>query len=489
MSIANSDRLFIGGKWVAAESGSTIAVITPATEEPFIEVAEALEADVAAGVSAARTAFDKGEWPRLSHAERAAYLAALASKLMEDTPQIARNWVNEMGIVLPAAEGVAGWSGSVYQYYASLAETFDFEEVHDLQSGKFGLLVREPVGVVGAIVPWNAPPLIIAYKVAPALLAGCTVILKAAPEAPSAAYALANAADAIGLPPGVLNVVTADRQASEALVRNHDVDKITFTGSSLAGKRIASICGERIARCTLELGGKSAAVILDDADIDQAADVLTANAALMTGQVCAALTRVIVDRSRQDALVDALAARFQGIAVGDPLAQGTMMGPLAMKRQRDRVFDYIAAGSAEGADLVTGGGAPAGLDRGYYVAPTLFANVNNRSRIAQEEIFGPVLSVIPSDSEQQSVDIANDSNFGLSGSVFTADPDRAYAVARQMRTGTIGQNGHATDFFSIAFGGFKQSGIGREGGVEGLHPFLEVKSIVLDAAPAHLRET
>lgn len=486
MAIDNADKLFINGRWTDPLASTRIRVINPATEELFTEVAEAQEGDVARAVAATRAAFDDGPWPRLTHQERAEYIRSVGQFLQEQTPAIARSWASEMGIVLPAAEGVAGWSATVYGYYAGLADSFAFEEVHTLQTGNFGLLVREPVGVVAAIIPWNAPPLLIAYKLAPALLAGCTVILKASPEAPSAAYAVAAAAEAAGLPAGVFNMLTADRAVSELLVRNPDVDKVTFTGSSLAGKRIASICGERIARCTLELGGKSAALVLDDADLDQVADAMTANTSLMTGQVCAALTRVVVSRSRHDALVDALADRFKLIAVGDPMQQGTQMGPLAMSRQRDRVEAYIQAGRADGANLITGGGRPAGQDRGYFIEPTLFAHVNNRSTIAQEEIFGPVLSVIAADDEEQSVAIANDSDFGLSGSVFTNDPDRAYRIARQVRTGTFGQNGAGSDFFSMAFGGFKQSGIGREGGVEGLLPFLETKSIVLHAPPSHI---
>lgn len=486
MTIDHADKLFIDGRWSASSGATTIRVINPATEELFAEVAEAQAGDIARAVAAARSAFDHGPWPRLTHHQRAEYLRSMGKALQQRTPAIARSWSSEMGIILPAAEGVAGWSAAVYDYYAGLADKFAFEEVHTLQTENVGLLVREPVGVVAAIIPWNAPPLLIAYKIAPALLAGCTIILKASPEAPSAAYAVAAVAEAIGLPPGVLNMLTAEREVSEELVRNPDVDKVTFTGSSQAGKRIASICGERIARCTLELGGKSAALVLDDADLDAVADAMTANTTLMTGQVCAALTRVVVSRSRHDALVDALADRFRQVAIGDPTEQGTQMGPLAMSRQRDRVESYIAAGTAQGATLITGGGRPASRERGYFMEPTLFANVDNRSTIAQEEIFGPVLSVIASDGEDQTVAIANDSDFGLSGSVFTNDADKAYQIARRVRTGTIGQNGASSEFFSMAFGGFKQSGIGREGGVEGLLPFLEAKSIVLNALPMHL---
>jgi acyl-CoA reductase-like NAD-dependent aldehyde dehydrogenase len=256
------------------------------------------------------------------------------------------------------------------------------------------------------------------------------------------------------------------------------VDKITFTGSTAAGRRIASLCGERIARCTLELGGKSAAVILDDYDLATAAESISGSARLLSGQVCSSLTRIIVSRHRHDALVDALSISMSKIRVGDPFDARTEMGPLAMSRQRDRVEGLIAKGREEGAQLATGGGRPAHLDQGFYIEPTVFGNVNNDSTIAREEIFGPVLSVIPAADEQQAVEIANATIYGLNASVFTNDGDRAYAVARQLRSGTVGRNSWRTDF-GIAFGGFKQSGIGREGGLEGLHPFLEVKTIVL----------
>ena len=333
--------------------------------------------------------------------------------------------------------------------------------------GQFGLLVREPVGVVGAIVPWNAPIGLIANKVAPALIAGCTVVLKASPEAPGEAYVVAEVAESIGLPPGVLNVVTADREVSELLVRDPRVDKITFTGSTAAGRRIASLCGERIARCTLELGGKSAAVVLDDIDLGVAAKTLAKAECFLTGQVCSSLTRIIVSRS---------ASRRARRGVGEPVRRGAGGRPL---RSRDRRWDRSwpsasatgcsatsAKGVEEGATLVTGGGRPAHLERGWFVEPTVFANVDNSSTIAQEEIFGPVLSVIPADDEQDAVRLANDTIYGLNASVFTDDVDRARAVAGQLRSGTVGHNAFRTDF-GIAFGGFKQSGIGREGGTEG----------------------
>lgn len=485
--IAHPDRFYIGGEWVEPSGSTRFDVITPSTEELFVSVAEAQTADVDKAVAAARHAFDKGPWPRMSHAERAAYIRKFADHIQDGAPGMARAWASEMGIVAPFAELMLGNVAETYRFYAGLADTFEWEERHPATSAEIALLVREPVGVVGAIIPWNGPPILIAWKIAPALLAGCTVVLKASPEAPSAAYAVAEIAEKIGLPPGVLNVITADREVSEALVRHPGVDKITFTGSSAAGKRVASICGERIARCTLELGGKSAAVVLDDIDAGTVARAMAQNASFMTGQVCAALTRLVVPRSRYDELAEALAAAFRDIRVGDPLQQGTQMGPLAMSRQRDRVEHYLSVGRAEGAQVIVGGGRPAEMERGYFIEPTVFTNVDPRSTIAQEEIFGPVVSMIAADSEEHAVDIANDTVFGLSGSVFTDDPERAYRVARQMRTGTVGHNGATGDFFSIGFGGFKQSGIGREGGVEGLKPFLEAKTILLHGTPAHLK--
>jgi betaine-aldehyde dehydrogenase len=327
---------------------------------------------------------------------------------------------------------------------------------------------------------------LIANKIAPALLAGCTVVVKSSPEAPSAGYIMAEVAEAVGLPPGVLNVLTADRAVSEQLVRNPGIDKISFTGSTVAGRRIASICGERIARYTLELGGKSAAVIMDDYDIETAATSLIGPACLMSGQVCSSLTRIIVTRNRHDALVDALSAKFGNVKVGDPFDPASEIGPIAMRRQRDRIEQIIAKGKGEGATLATGGGRPKHLSRGFFIEPTVFGNVTNHSTLGQEEIFGPVLGVIPADSEAHAIEIANDTIYGLNNSVFTNDPDRAYRAARQLRSGTVGHNVFRTDF-SIAFGGFKQSGVGREGGREGLLPYLETKTVILEGLPSHLK--
>lgn len=485
-SIAHPEKFYIDGAWVAASSDATIDVITPSTEEVFLTVAAAQNADVERAVEAARRAFDHGPWPRMAHAERAGFLRAIAKGIADRGDLLADIWSSEMGVVRSLAGYMVAGVPNDYLQYAALADSFAFEERRQPGAGgNVGLLVREPVGVVAAIIPWNGPLGLIAHKLAPALLAGCTVVLKASPEAPGAAYVMAEIIDELGLPAGVFNMVMADRDVSEHLVRHPAVDKVTFTGSSAAGKKIASICGERIARCTLELGGKSAAIILDDYDLGKVAETISGSARLMTGQVCSSLTRIVVTRGRHDALVEALAGSFSAINVGDPFTKGVQMGPLATARQRDRVESYIAQGIAEGATLATGGRRPIQLNRGFFIEPTVFGDVNNAMVIAREEIFGPVVAVIAADSEEQAVEIANDSDFGLNGSVFTDDIERAYSVARQLRTGTVGHNSFRTDF-SMAFGGFKQSGIGREGGSEGLLPFLETKTIILDAEPQHL---
>ncbi|MFZ0378133.1 MAG: aldehyde dehydrogenase [Solirubrobacteraceae bacterium] len=483
LQLRHLDRFFIGGEWVAPSSEATIAVTDSASEQEFFSVAEAQAADVGRAVEAARQAFDAGPWPRLTHAERAEYLRAIATALRKRGGEVGDIWPRESGVLHRIAKGAAEGAARKFEYYASLADTFPFEEeARPTAGGEFGLLVREPVGVVGAIIPWNVPMTLISNKLAPALLAGCTEVLKSSPEAPGEGYVLAEIAEEVGLPPGVLNVVTADREVSELLVRDPRVDKITFTGSTAAGRRIAAICGERIARCTLELGGKSAAVILDDIDLETVARTIAGAECFLSGQVCSSLTRIVVSRHRHDELVDALSSTFSQVRVGDPFDPETQMGPLASERQRDRVLGYIDKGAQEGATLATGGGRPAHLERGWFVEPTVFGNVDNGATIAREEIFGPVLSVIPADDERDAVRVANDTIYGLNASVFTNDIERARGVAGELRSGTVGHNAFRTDF-GIAFGGFKQSGIGREGGIEGLHPFLETKTVILEGRP------
>ncbi|MCV7149962.1 aldehyde dehydrogenase [Mycolicibacterium pyrenivorans] len=483
--LKNTDCLFLGGEWAEPSTRNKIRVSDSTTEEIFLEVAEAQADDMSRAVGAARAAFDHGPWPRMKHAERAVYLRAIAEYLLTRGEDIGQIWPRETGALQSVARAAGQDGFDIFTYYADQADTFGWVKPMTPTFGGAGFLIREPVGVVGAIIPWNSPMRLIGYKVAPALIAGCTVVLKASPEAPAEAYIFAEAVEAAGLPPGVVNVITADREVSELLVRDPRVDKITFTGSTAAGRTIGSICGERVARCTLELGGKSAAVILNDVDIAKTATHLMRQECLLTGQSCSSLTRVIVPVKRHDEMLEALAAEFRGVRVGDPFEPDSQIGPLVSARQRDRVEYYIAKGIESDAILAAGGKRPDHLPRGYYIEPTVFGNVDNSSVIAQEEIFGPVVSVIPAVDEDHAVELANDSIFGLNASVFTDDVERAIDVAKRLRAGTVGHNAFRTDF-GIAFGGFKQSGIGREGGTEGILPFTESKTLILKSKSAVL---
>jgi acyl-CoA reductase-like NAD-dependent aldehyde dehydrogenase len=485
VAVRHPDRLFIGGAWVEPSTGQEIVVVCPNTEQPIARVAEAVEADMDRAVAAARKAFDEGPWPTTPAPERAAMIRKLAAALKAREGELARAWTAQVGGLAGFAPMIVGNGTKMLTDLAALAERFEFARRVDSKAADTAIVAREPVGVVAAIAPWNAPYAIMAGKVANALAAGCTVIIKPAPETPLEAYIIAEAAEAVGLPPGVINLVCGHRPASDHLVCNPGVDKVSFTGSTLAGKRIASVCGSRIARCTLELGGKSAAIVRDDYATADAAKLLARTITLVSGQVCATLSRAVVPRRRHDELAEAIAREMQAIKIGPSEAPDTQLGPLAMERQRDRVEGYIEKGVQSGADLVTGGKRPAHLNRGYFIEPTLFANVNNESAIAQEEIFGPVLSLIPCEDEEDAVRIANQSNYGLNGSVLTHDSEAAYRLARRIRSGGVGQNGMRADF-SLPFGGFKQSGIGREGGEEGLMAYLETKVVLLDGAPAAL---
>lgn len=480
--IRNPDKIFVGGAWAPPSTSKTITLIDPNTEQPVGRVAEAVEADMDRAVAAARKAFDDGPWPTTPPTERAKYLYRLADALKKREPEIAKAWSAQIGVLSAIAPFIVGGGTASIGHMASVTESYAFEKTAPSSEAAAAIIVREPVGVVAAIAPWNAPYTIMLNKVVSALSAGCTVIMKPSPETPLEAYIIAEAAEEIGLPPGVVNLVCGDRTASDHLVCNHGVDKVSFTGSTIAGKRIGGVCAERVARCTLELGGKSAAIVRDDFATEDAAKLLTSTITVFSGQVCAMLSRAIVPRRRHDELADAIADEMKKVKIGYSDAPDTMLGPLAMARQRDRVEGYIEKGR-QTADLVTGGKRPSHLNRGYFVEPTLFANVDNASAIAQEEIFGPVLSLIPCDDEDDAIRIANESNYGLNGSVLTHDCEAAYQIARKVRSGGFAQNGMRADF-NLPFGGFKQSGIGREGGAEGLAAYLETKTILLDGAPA-----
>ena len=484
VTIAHPERLFIGGGWVPAHSGRLIEIVSPDSEQVVARVAEADAADMDAAVAAARHAFDHGPWPRMTKGERLALYRVMVAQLKARTDELARAWNAQVGGLMSFAPMMHAGGVMTLEQIAGYVEAFAFEEVRASHAAAAAIIAHEPVGVVAAIAPWNAPFGIMANKVAYALVTGCTVVMKPSPETPLEAYIIAEAAEAAGLPPGVVNLVTGQRDASDHLVCNAGVDKVTFTGSTLAGKRIASVCGSRIARCTLELGGKSAAILRDDFAIDAAARLMAGTIVQMSGQICAMLSRVIVPRARHDELAEAIAAEMALVRIGPSTDPATQLGPLAMKRQLERVEMYIAEGR-QTADLVCGGGRPAQMNAGFFIEPTLFANVDNASRIAQEEIFGPVLSLIPCEDEEDAVRIANDSQFGLNGSVLTHDHEAAYRIARQLRTGAVGQNGMRLDF-GLPFGGFKQSGIGREGGPEGMLPYTEMKTILIDGMPSAL---
>jgi betaine-aldehyde dehydrogenase len=475
--VQDRDTLWIGGDWVPSDGGGSIEVISPHTEQVIATVPEASTADVDNAVAAARAALESGPWATMEPAGRAEILTNLTAALGGRAEDLAQTITAEMGSPIMFSHlGQVGATLMVADYYANLAKDFTFEE--ERQGLMSSVLVRrEPVGVVGAIVPWNVPLYVTMLKLAPALAAGATMVLKPAPESPLSAYLLAEALEEVGLPKGVVNVLPAGREVGEHLVRHPGVDKIAFTGSTAAGMKIASLCGEQLKRYTLELGGKSAAIILDDADVDTTLDNLLQVAGLMNnGQACVAQTRVLASRAKYDEVVSGLATRMAAVKVGDPAEMDTEVGPLVAERQRDRVEKYIVQGQEEGAEVVVGGGRPAGQDTGWYVEPTLFAKVTNDMRIAQEEIFGPVISAIPFDDVDDAVAIANDSTYGLSGSVWTADAEAGLGIAKRVRTGTFNVNGFMLEPCA-PFGGFKQSGVGREGGPEGLAAYLEDKAI------------
>jgi betaine-aldehyde dehydrogenase len=472
------DQLLIGGEWVAPASDRRFEVRSPATLEAVGSVPEAVEADVDAAVAAARHAFDHGPWPTTSPADRAKVIARFSELLAERLPDFKTVLTEEMGAPGATVEMMMYTPATaVLNVYQELAETFPWEET---RTGMFGVsrVRREPVGVVAAIIPWNVPLFIAINKLIPALLAGCTVILKPAPETPIDALMLGSLLVEAGLPSGVISVLPADREVSEYLVTHPGVDKVSFTGSTAAGRRVGSLATERLKRVSLELGGKSAAIVLEDVDLAASAFMIAYSGLMNSGQACVAQSRILAPRSRYDEITEAIVENAKMLSVGDPMDPATQLGPLVAERQRDRVEGYIEKGTAEGARLVLDGKRPAGLDVGWYVGPTVFADVDNSMTIAREEIFGPVLSVIPYDTEEEALAIANDSDYGLAGSVWTADVDHGYEVAKQVRTGTYGINWYAFDMGS-PFGGFKSSGIGREDGPEGLAAFCELKSILM----------
>jgi acyl-CoA reductase-like NAD-dependent aldehyde dehydrogenase len=485
--LAHSEELYIGGDWVRSSGGGTIEIISPSTELLVGSVAEASEADVDRAVALARHAFDHGPWPRMTVKERADKLLAIAARMRERAGDFAQAWTLQVGVPFAQSQGAAHLYPKRLEYFANLAIEHGFEEPRRAAGGETCMVVREPVGVVVAVVPWNSPTSTLLLKIAPALVAGCTVIAKPSPETPLEALLLAECIHEAGLPEGVFTVLPAGREVSDYLVRKPEVDKVSFTGSTAVGLHIGSICGARSARVTTELGGKSAAIILDDARIETVVGGIMPNLVGLCGQQCAAFSRILVPRARKDEVAQAIAAAMERVVVGDPFDAATAMGPLVAKRQLDRVLGLLDTGRSEGAKVVTGGGRPAHLDKGWFIEPTLFVDADNNMTIAREEIFGPVGTVIAYDDVEEAIAIANDSHYGLSGGVFTEDTDRAYRVSRRIRTGNFAQNGRVIDF-TMPYGGFKQSGVGREGGIEGLYSFTEIKAVFLPKAPTGFAE-
>ncbi len=483
-ALAHPDQFYIGGKWVEPKGTGRLEVIFPGTEKTIATPPEASTEDVDLAVAAARDAFENGPWPRMSHTERGHKLLEAAEILKRRAADFTNSWTGEMGAAV-SLTGPGGYGPfHTFSYYAKMVLGRTFEDVRPRREA-FGIVVKEPVGVVGVITPWNAPAGLSCKCLGPALAAGCTVVLKPSPETPLFAWLLAECFEEAGLPPGVFNFVPAGREVAESLVRNRGVDKIAFIGSAAAGRRIGAICGERLARCSLELGGKSPAIVLEDMEPDQVMASLIPHFTKVSGQMCAGLTRIIVPEKRHDEWADAIASALQQLKVGDPFDPATNFGPIAMKRQYEKVMGYIETGKAEGADLVTGGGRPRDLNLGYYVEPTLFSG-NNDMVIAREEIFGPVAILIKHRGEQDAIRIGNDTNYGLNGAVYTNDAEAAYRVCRAIRSGTMTQNDWVNDI-AFPFGGFKDSGIGRDGGPEGLALFQETKSIFMPALPLSLQ--
>jgi betaine-aldehyde dehydrogenase len=480
VAVAEHNELFIGNQWVESKATGKIDVISASTEEVIGRVPDATKTDIDRAVAAAREAFDKGPFPRMAPEERADAIRRLSEALKKRGPAIATLISQENGCPAREAIGTQVFAGTmVLDITADVAKNFNWVEERTGALGNPVRVGRLPVGVCAGIIPWNVPLFIMTLKLAPALAAGCTVVLKPSPETPLDPYLLGEAILEAELPPGVINIVAAGRETSEYLVSHPGVDKVSFTGSTATGRRVASLAGEGLKRCTLELGGKSAAILLDDFDLEAHGALVLASGLLNNGQACAAQTRILAPRSRYKEIVDGLGALMAAKKVGDALDPATEIGPLVAERQRDRVLGYLEEGKKAGARAVTGGGRPKDLKKGWFIEPTLFADVDNSMVIAREEIFGPVLCVLPYDGEEQAVAIANDSPYGLSGSVWSKDIDRAASIASRLRTGTVPINSPMLLDFRSPFGGFKQSGIGRELGPEGIAPYTEYRSIIL----------
>jgi aldehyde dehydrogenase (NAD+) len=472
------DNLLIGSRWAAPSSTGSTRVISPSTEEPIASVPVTTTTDIDAAIAAARDAFDNGPWRRMSVKERGDYLLQIGELLRPRIEEATRLQIDEMGSPYSFMHATTAGAIGAIPRAVKAAEEIPLVEIRDGSVGKIAVL-REPVGVVAGIIPWNAPFPLVLSKMLPALLTGCPIIVKPAPETPLSAYLVAEAAVEVGLPEGVLSIVHGDREVGEYLVTHPGVDRVSFTGSSAAGSRVAALCGERLKSATMELGGKSAAIVLADADLERDLPALISSSIPNNGQVCYATTRILAPAGRRSEIVERMTEAIGSMKIGDPHDAETRFGPLVAARQRERVEGYLKAGKDAGATVALGGGRPAHLPKGWYVEPTIFTDVDNSMRIAQEEIFGPVVCVIDYDSEDQAIAIANDSEYGLGGAVFTSDIGHGLEIAARMETGTCRINEAPPGGGGGPFGGFKKSGIGRENAREGYESYYELKSIAL----------
>ncbi|MDX1660302.1 MAG: aldehyde dehydrogenase family protein [Gemmatimonadota bacterium] len=474
-------RLFIGGEWVDAESGKTFEVVNPAKGEVLTEVAEGDAPDVDRAVGAAREAFDSGAWPETSPRERARILWDVARGLEARKDEITRVETLQNGKPLFESGIDLDMTIETFEYYAGWTTKIEGETIPLSVPNQFGYTLREPVGVVGAIVPWNFPLNLASWKVAPALAAGCTVVLKPASETPLTALLLAEIAAEAGLPDGALNVVPGGgRTAGEALVAHEGVDKIAFTGSTAVGQRIAKVAADTLKRVSLELGGKSPNIVFDDADIGYAAKGAITGIFYGKGEVCAAGSRLLVQESAHDELIDAVAEGTGKMTVGDPFEKGTRIGAIVSERQMETVLDYIEKGRDEGAEVVAGGERVEELAPGYYVQPTVFDGVTPEMTIAREEIFGPVLATLTFDDVDEAIERANDTMYGLAAAVWTRDVKKAHYVARRLKAGTVWINTYNLYDAAMPFGGYKASGYGRDLGRHALEQYTETKAVWVD---------
>jgi aldehyde dehydrogenase (NAD+) len=484
------DDMFIDGTWTPARGTGRIPVTDPATGEVWGSVPDGSQEDVDAAVGSARRAFDGGAWPRLAPSERAAYLLRIAEEVEKRARELSLTNTRENGSPLSESAGAAANAAGIFRYFATLADYLEREDVRAFpQGGGESVIRRDPIGVCALIAPWNFPINLVVIKLAPALLAGCTVVIKPASPTPLSLRVIIDAVAAAGVPAGVVNLVTGSGRLGDALVKHPGVDKVAFTGSTPVGRKIAAACGELLRPVTLELGGKSSAVVLPDADLDAMSEVLIRSSMRNTGQTCYISTRILAPASRYEEVVDMVTRTIAAGKQGDPLDPDTVFGPCATESQYRTVLEYVDSGLAEGARATTGGRAAAlggGLEGGYFVEPTVFADVTPDMRISREEIFGPVLCILKYNdaggSADEAVELANNTEFGLGGLVFGADPEAALAVADRMDTGSVGINFFASNH-AAPFGGRHDSGLGTEYGIEGLNAYLSYKSIHRRAKP------